>query len=125
MGIKVKMQEDKSLPFGARFEAAVSSIEETDLKFGKTAKLWFEINNDPDHEGKKLSILANLKLSPKSKLFNIASTLKPELSDLEVGEELDLDELLGCKAIIELEKKEDSESGFPNIEKVLPWKEEK
>ena len=125
MGSKVKMEEDRGLPFEGKFDAVVSSIGEANLQFGKTAKIWWEIINDPDHEGKKLSILANLKLSPRSKLFNIASTLKPELSEIKVGEELDLDELLGCKTIIELDKKEDSESGFPNIEKILPWEAEK
>lgn len=121
MSTKIKMQEDKSLPMEGTFDATVSDIKETDSQFGKAAKIEFEIINHHEHEGKKISMLANLKLSQMSKLYKIITTLRPELSGIQVGDELDLSDLIGYKARVELEKKDTNDTGFPNIKRILPW----
>jgi hypothetical protein len=103
-----------------------------DGKFGKFWPFIFEIDKmqdegewvDLDEEVELMDqVTAEGRFGPGSKLFKIASAAKGR--ELEEGEEIDTEDLIGKRYILMVEKTKKGDNSYSNIKSYAPWKRNK
>ena len=82
------------------YEAVFTRYEEDEMEFGPVYKVYFEITNDEEYEGKELSRLVSQKFNPKSNLFQTVLALLGR--PIRPGEVIDLDDLVGRPCVLNI-----------------------
>lgn len=109
------MQENEVIPTG-EYPVQVVDLEQETGTFGQQLKWKLEIIGGGDYAGKTLTAWASLSNSLKSKLAKWSIALGIQL---DAGEELDTDDLIGRKAMatVVVKTKEDG-SEFSKVEEI-------
>jgi len=105
------------------YEAVFTRYEEDEMEFGPVYKLYFEITNDKEYEGKELSRLVSQKFNPKSNLFQTVQGLLGR--PIRPGEEIDLDELIGRPCVLNIGHNVKERGTFEQIDGVNPARKKK
>jgi hypothetical protein len=105
------------------YEAIFTRYEEGEMEHGPVYKLFFEITNDEEYEGKELSRLVSQKFNPKSNLFQTVQGLLGR--PIRPGEEIDLDDLVGRPCILNVGHNVKERGTFEQIDGVNPARKKK
>lgn len=113
----LRMEEDQHvLVEEGEYIGELTSVQEVKAKYGLCLRFVFTIC-DGDYDGISVSALCSYKLTPGNKLDGILRGLGVE--PLEVGEQIDTEELIGRKARIYIEHgTDDSGRTYNNVTKV-------
>jgi hypothetical protein len=105
------------------YEAVFTHYEEDNMEFGPVFKLYFEITNDEEYEGKELTRLVSQKFNPKSNLFQSVQGLLGR--PVRPGEEIDLDALIGRPCVLNIGHNVKERGTFEQIDGVNPARRKK
>jgi len=105
------------------YEAIFTRYEEHEMEFGPVYKLFFQITNDEEFEGKELSRLVSQKFNPKSNLFQTVQGLLGR--PIRPGEVIDLDDLLGRLCVLNIGHNVKERGTFEQIDGVNPARKRK
>ena len=105
------------------YEAIFTRYEEHEMEFGPVYKLFFQITNDEEFEGKELSRLVSQKFNPKSNLFQTVQGLLGR--PIRPGEEIDLDDLVGRPCVLNIGHNVKERGTFEQIDSVNPARKRK
>src|SRR5215203_1654553 len=105
------------------YEAIFTRYEEHEMEFGPVYKLFFQITNDEEFEGKELSRLVSQKFNPKSNLFQTVQGLLGR--PIRPGEVIDLDDLLGRLCVLNIGHNVKERETFEQIDGVNPARKKK
>jgi hypothetical protein len=117
-----EMSDYEPMDIGS-YEAIFTRYEVDEMEFGPVYKLYFEIKNDEEYDGKELSRLVSQKFNPKSNLFQTVQGLlgRPVRS----GEEIDLDALIGRPCVLNIGHNVKERGTFEQIDGVNPARKKK
>jgi len=105
------------------YEAVFTHYEEDEMEHGPVYKLYFEITNDEEYQGKELSRLVSQKFNPKSNLFQTVQGLLGR--PIRPGEVIDLDELIGRPCVLNIGHNVKERGTFEQIDGVNPARKKK
>jgi len=120
MGIKVKVEKSREFTEidDGMYEAELVSVSTTDIpEWGERWRWSFRVVLEED-EIVEVSGLTTTKFSTMSKAYKWFSALAGR--EPEIGEEVDLDELVGKKALIEIKNVQRGEFKISNVTDVKP-----
>jgi hypothetical protein len=105
------------------YEAVFTRYAEDEMEHGPVYKLFFNITNDEDYEGKELSRLVSQKFNPKSNLFQTVQALLGQ--PIRPGEVIDLDDLVGRPCVLNIGHNVKERGTFEQIDGVNPARKRK
>jgi hypothetical protein len=105
------------------YEAIFMRYEGDEMEHGPVFKLFFEITNDHEYEGKELSRLVSQKFNPQSHLFQTVQGLLGR--PIRPNEEIDLDDLVGRPCVLNVGHNVKERGTFEYIEGVNPAQRKK
>lgn len=124
MGIKGKVEKNYWLDAEGSFTAKLTKVDEKSGKFSSVVQFTFEILNNSEHEGKEVSGITSLKVTPDNKTAKWIVALDPNF-DFEIDKEFDFESLIGkvCRILVE-ENDGDGGRTYCNVMKCRPLKSE-
>ncbi len=103
------------------YEATIDDIELVDIEgYGQRLRFIFKVETEDEPE--YVNGLANPKINERSKLWKWLKAAGIDPEDYDVGEEIDLNQLIGRKVMVRIENRK-AKSGdfeFSNVTDVLP-----
>lgn len=105
------------------YEAIFTRYAEDEMEHGPVYKLFFNITNDEEYEGKELSRLVSQKFNPKSHLFQTVQGLLGR--PIPPGEVIDLDDLVGRPCVLNIGHNVKERGTFEQIDGVNPARKRK
>jgi len=102
MVIKGEVEKNEYLKSEGSFTAKLVDIQEQAGNFGPSLRFTFEILNDPENEGMKVTGLVSKRVTPDNKTSTWIKALDPSF-ELEIGIAITFDSFIGkvCRILVE------------------------
>lgn len=121
--IKGEVEKNDYLETEGSFTAKLFDVNEKEGQFSPLVQFTFEVLNDPDNEGKKVTGITSKKVTPDNKTSTWIKALDSSF-ELEIGATFTFDSLVGKVCRILVEEKEGKTQTYCNVVKCRALKAE-